>query len=139
MKKYIDAEGVMRACFDSYAKTGNSAYKEIFELVSQMGEDVDEETRGILYANGHPICAIVNGKLVEVQEVKHGLWETIDKGHFFYDWKCSKCGGSGRADYLFCPNCGSRMDERSIDDEVADLPMEAYYDKNWKSGEEEDE
>lgn len=116
MKKYIDAEGVMRACFDSYAKTGNSAYKEIFELVSQMGEDMDEETRGILYANGHPVCAIVNGKVVEVQEVRRGSW-LPDK------WiadredvlrlvlKCSLCGGQvdGLVDY--CPHCGAIMSE----------------------------
>ena len=47
----------------------------------------------------------------DVAEVRHGHWETIDKGHFFYDWKCSNCGGSGRADYRFCPNCGAKMDE----------------------------
>lgn len=109
MKKYIDAEGVMRACFDSYAKTGNSAYKEIFELVSQMGEDVDEETRGILYANGHPVCAIVNGKVVEVQEVKHGRW--ILGGEIGWPkWTCSVCGGDGRGDYKLCPWCGAKMD-----------------------------
>ena len=42
---------------------------------------------------------------------RHGRWITEDKGHYFYDWKCSVCGGSGRADYLFCPRCGARMDE----------------------------
>ena len=33
MRKYIDAEGVMRACYDSFLKTGNKAYREIFALV----------------------------------------------------------------------------------------------------------
>lgn len=117
MKKYIDAEGVMRVCFDSYAKTGNSAYKEIFELVSQMGEDVDEETRGILYANGHPICAIVNGKLVEVREVKHGHWiETAEIWHTyhggtFFGKKCSLCGHIGADILSYCGSCGAIMDE----------------------------
>lgn len=47
----------------------------------------------------------------DVQEVKHGRWELIDKGHGFYDWECSACGGSGRGDYVYCPNCGAKMDE----------------------------
>lgn len=42
---------------------------------------------------------------------RHGKWLMIDKGHHFYDWECSICGGSGRADHLFCPNCGASMDE----------------------------
>lgn len=36
MKKYIDAEGVMRACYDSFLKTGNKAYREIFALVEAV-------------------------------------------------------------------------------------------------------
>lgn len=113
MRKYIDAEGVMRACFDSYAKTGNSAYKKIFELVSQMGEYVDEETRGILYANGHPVCAIVNGKVVEVQEVRHGRWKHIsERTH-----ACSICGRNiwiykeNLPFAKYCPHCGAHMIE----------------------------
>lgn len=54
--------------------------------------------------------AITVAPKVEAEQTKHGRWITVDKGHHFYDWKCSVCGGSGRADYLFCPNCGSRMD-----------------------------
>lgn len=54
-------------------------------------------------------------KMIMRLEVQHGHWEIIDKGHFFYDWKCSKCGGSGRADYLFCPNCGAKMDDIPIE------------------------
>lgn len=29
MNKYIDADGIMRACYDSFLKTGNKAYHEI--------------------------------------------------------------------------------------------------------------
>lgn len=46
MKKYIDAEGVMRACYDSFLKTGNKAYREIFALVEAVpAEDVAEVVR----------------------------------------------------------------------------------------------
>ena len=46
MKKYIDAEGVMRACYDSFLKTGNKAYREIFALVEAVpAEDVQEVVR----------------------------------------------------------------------------------------------
>ena len=88
-KKWIDADGIMQACYDSFLKTNNKAYAEIVALVAVV-------------------------PAADVAEVRHGHWETIDKGHFFYDWKCSNCGGSGRADYRFCPNCGaSMMDEVS--------------------------
>lgn len=49
MAKYIDAEGVMRACFDSFVKTNNQAYKEIALLVEAV-------------------------PAADVQEVRHGRW-----------------------------------------------------------------
>lgn len=49
---------------------------------------------------------------------QHGHWTLIDKGHNFYNWECSICGGSGRGDYLFCPYCGAVMDE--------DIPIEYF-------------
>lgn len=52
---------------------------------------------------------LYNAPTADVQEVKHGRWITEDKGHYFYDWKCSVCGGSGRSDYLFCHICGAKM------------------------------
>lgn len=46
MKKYIDAEGVMRVCYDSFLKTGNKAYREIFALVEAVpAADVAEVVR----------------------------------------------------------------------------------------------
>lgn len=46
MKKYIDAEGVMRACYDSFLKTGNKAYREIFALAEAApAEDVEKVVR----------------------------------------------------------------------------------------------
>lgn len=49
---------------------------------------------------------------------RHGHWTLIDKGHNFYNWECSICGGSGRGDYAFCPWCGVIMDE--------DIPIEYF-------------
>lgn len=54
----------------------------------------------------------------DVEKVRHGHWTLIDKGHNFYDWECSICGGSGRGDYAFCPWCGVVMDE--------DTPIEYF-------------
>ena len=34
--KYIEVEGIMRACYDSFLKTGNKAYREIFALVEAV-------------------------------------------------------------------------------------------------------
>lgn len=36
MKKYIDAEGVMRVCYDGFIKTGAKAYREIFALADAV-------------------------------------------------------------------------------------------------------
>lgn len=44
--KYIEVEGVMRACYDSFLKTGNKAYREIFALVEAVpAADVVEVVR----------------------------------------------------------------------------------------------
>ena len=61
----------------------------------------------ILYENGSPVYAIVNGKMVEVQEVRHGRWEDL------HCTVCGKIGWSDEDDY--CPNCGASM--RGEDDE----------------------
>ena len=80
--------------------------------------DADRLKNGIMqYADkyGEISCSVTAFNILlerfaaDVQEVKHGRWKTVDKGHYFYDWKCSVCGGSGRADDLFCPNCGAKM------------------------------
>lgn len=97
MKKYIDAEGVMRACYDSFLKTGNKAYSDIIALAEAV-------------------------PAADVQEVRHGRWkEEFDGIDTIYE--CSVCGepfvtlDGTPADNLwnYCPNCGSRMD---LGDEV---------------------
>lgn len=72
----------------------------------------------ILYENGFPIKAIVNGKLVDVAEVRHGHWKGINRNKYNDDEAtCSICGvtfSSGYSDpswWNYCPNCGAKMDE----------------------------
>ncbi len=63
----------------------------------------------ILYENGFPIKAIVNGKLVDVQEVRHGRWIMPQK--YNSEYRCSVCGEITKRNYTpFCGWCGAKMD-----------------------------
>ena len=95
MAKYIDAEGVMRACYDSFLKTGNKAYREIFALAEAV-------------------------PTADVAEVRHGRWKPFDLAWGRSIYTCTACGdafevpteyGSGKPMYEFCPYCGAKMDE----------------------------
>lgn len=83
MKKYIDAEGVMRACYDSFLKTGNKAYREIFALVEAVPAE-------------------------DVQEVRRGRWE--NDGHTLACSNCHTINIRGVA-WDYCPHCGAIMDK----------------------------
>ena len=84
MKKYIDAEGVMRACYDSFLKTGNKAYREIFALVEAVPAE-------------------------DVAEVRHGRW--VEFSPLRNMFSCSLCGQWGDRLWNYCPNCGAIMDK----------------------------
>lgn len=44
--KYIEVEGIMRACYDSFLKTGNKTYSEIIALADAVpAADVAEVVR----------------------------------------------------------------------------------------------
>ena len=60
----------------------------------------------ILYENGFPIKAIVNGKLVDVAEVRHGRWADN-----VWCFTCSECGNDAGERWDYCPHCGAKMDE----------------------------
>lgn len=93
MKKYIDAEGVMRACYDGFIKTGAKAYREIFALLEAVPAE-------------------------DVQEVRHGRWKE-QEADMDTIYECSVCGEpfvtleGTPADNLwhYCPNCGTKMDK----------------------------
>lgn len=85
--KYVEVEGIMRACYDSFLKTGNKAYSEIIALADAV-------------------------PAADVEEVRHGRW--IRETNCYY--RCSVCGDhhpctKGNMDYNYCPNCGAKMDE----------------------------
>lgn len=89
--KYIEVEGIMRACYDSFLKTGNKAYSEIIALADAV-------------------------PAADVQEVRHGRWIWDDEGYH-----CSECWWHAygntleitQGEWRYCPNCGSKMDEVS--------------------------
>lgn len=58
--------------------------------------------------------ACIIGVIEEVPSIeptKHGRWIDTTETVGWPKWNCSVCGGGGRGDYKFCPNCGARMDE----------------------------
>lgn len=67
----------------------------------------------ILYENGYPVLAIVNGKIVKVQEVKHGRWVDVEPApHNLFYATCSVCGDRQTIEVAnYCPMCGASMDE----------------------------
>ncbi len=93
-KKYIEVEGIMRACYDSFLKTGNKAYSEIIALADAV-------------------------PAADVAEVRHGRWTRYEYSTNNRWRKCSVCGRGD--EYInefglvairnYCPNCGAKMDE----------------------------
>ena len=60
---------------------------------------------------------------VDAVPVVHGRWSDAGFGelpkHAPYGWACSACGGiSFNNEYIYCPNCGAKMD--GGDDNEAD-------------------
>ena len=76
------------------------------------------QKNNVLYENGFPIYALVNGQMVEVQEVRHGRWKPFDLTWGRSIYACTACGDAfevptecGKPMYEFCPHCGAKMDE----------------------------
>ena len=78
-----------------------------------------EPVRYVSLADLHEMHQMAKGELVPV---KHGRWKRC-----FEDWRhqlegdeCSACGfqhyGMAIDHYLYCPNCGARMDAKGEDD-----------------------
>lgn len=56
----------------------------------------------------------------DVAPVVHGRWSDAGFGelpkHAPYGWACSVCGGiSFNNEYIYCPNCGAKMDDERKD------------------------
>ena len=81
----------MRACYDSFLKTGNKAYSEIIALADAV-------------------------PAADVQEVRHGRWKPFDLTWGRSVYACTSCGEAlevptecGKPMYEFCPICGALM------------------------------
>ena len=88
--KYVEVEGIMRACYDSFLKTGNKAYSEIIALADAV-------------------------PAADVAEVRHGRWEDVEPApHNLFYATCSVCGDRQTIEVAnYCPMCGASMDEVS--------------------------
>ena len=61
---------------------------------------------------------INNQPTVDAVPVRHGKWIKLDMHAHIADHKCTACGQEcyvptcmGEPMYIYCPNCGARMDE----------------------------
>lgn len=64
---------------------------------------------------GDAIDIIEDAPAADVAPVVHGRWSDAGFGelpkHAPYGWACSVCGGiSFNNEYIYCPNCGAKMD-----------------------------
>lgn len=96
----------------------------------------------ILYEDGHPIKAIVNGKLVDVAEVRHGRWIKKYRGNYL----CSVCGAwfrttdeygniiDGEMRAKHCEVCGAKMENAA---EQVRGEIGTFYIAQCKGGEQE--
>lgn len=97
MPRYIDAEGL-------------NLYDNLF-----MSEDTINKS-GVYVRYRTVENLIKNAPTADVQEIKHGRWIDIDKGHFTSECSCCGayvCNGLLYSTHLrYCPNCGAKMDEK---------------------------
>lgn len=67
------------------------------------------------FNTGSVFRAINRQAAADVAPVMHGRWSDAGFGelpkHAPYGWACSACGGiSFNNEYIYCPNCGAKMD-----------------------------
>ena len=60
-------------------------------------------------------AGVIRISAADVAPVVHGRWSDAGFGelpkHAPYGWACSVCGGiSFNNEYIYCPNCGAKMD-----------------------------
>lgn len=94
---------------------------EYIRRADAMGKITSSETQKALRTmTGEEAYVTVVGILNElpaadVLPMVHGRWSDASFGelpkHAPYGWACSVCGGiSFNNEYIYCPNCGARMD-----------------------------
>ena len=85
---------------------------ELEDLYKQAGWD----NRDVHFSLADTICNLDMIPTVEVEPVRHGHWIMEFENDDGRDLMCSECRmkfyvGKGR-DGNYCPNCGTKMDER---------------------------
>ena len=76
---------------------------------------LDEIQPGKFIFSSNVRYKIIAAPTADVQEVRHGHWEYHGRDITHY---CSECGEAIPLGYefLYCPNCGSIMDEELCDE-----------------------
>ena len=111
-----------------YADAYNDLAEDFYGIPAAKAvslHDIYRVIAGHSYYHGDRILAaltcIAEGKEVnpvrpaDVAPVVHGRWSDAGFGelpkHAPYGWACSACGGiSFNNEYIYCPNCGAKMD-----------------------------
>ena len=89
-----------------------------------MAEYIERETavRAVMaakwvdgYDGAMAMEIVASPAAADVAPVVHGRWSDAGFGelpkHAPYGWACSVCGGiSFNNEYIYCPNCGAKMD-----------------------------
>lgn len=72
---------------------------------------LNDITPGKIISSNSVRYKIITAPTADVQEMKHGHWEFRGNEIISY---CSICGDSPPLgyEYLYCPNCGAKMDEK---------------------------
>jgi DNA-directed RNA polymerase subunit RPC12/RpoP len=80
--------------------------------------DYISKAEAIEWLKDDVIATIKSIPTADVQPVRHGKWIKLDMHEHLADHKCTACGQEcyvpicmGEPMYIYCPNCGARMDE----------------------------
>ena len=86
--------------------------KAVLEAVKALPAELDAEIVQ------RCIEVISNQPTVDAVPVRHGKWIKLDMHAHLADHKCTACGQEcyvptcmGEPMYIYCPNCGARIDE----------------------------
>lgn len=124
MARLIDADELIELIDDDIASLDNSripqiAYNECLCTLRMVKQyiralpTVPLDWKSIMDDwTEHDNAMIAKGREIErrLNAPKHGRWADTTETVGWPKWSCSVCGGDGRGDYEFCPNCGAKMD-----------------------------
>lgn len=107
-------------------------------MARYIDADIALEKMKIWHTRERLIDCVRNTPTADVQEVRHGKWIgypsiTISKRRRTIQsiiYKCSCCGKSnGRAEPLYCKNCGALMDGKEADPKATEKWNKRIYEE----------